>query len=184
MRRRLERRGFEFNTDNDSELIAVYLADKIRQGVPLKAGSSEVAGHRSTGASVICLATPEGRGGARESEPAFSGTLTVRREAQPRSFPDQGGAPNQLLSTLRPLFSTASPSGNLSCEKAGSSPAFSLRFALRGGLTHRRGVEERAQGGRPLFFFPAGWRGASSWSPWCWPGRSICAGWRWRPSSV
>ncbi|MDP7164005.1 MAG: class II glutamine amidotransferase, partial [Alphaproteobacteria bacterium] len=27
MRRRLEKRGFEFNTENDSELIAVYLAD-------------------------------------------------------------------------------------------------------------------------------------------------------------
>jgi glutamate synthase domain-containing protein 1 len=36
MRRRLERRGFEFTTDNDSELIAVYLADKLSQGVPLK----------------------------------------------------------------------------------------------------------------------------------------------------
>ncbi len=36
MRRRLEKRGFEFNTDNDSELIAVYLADKLSQGVPLK----------------------------------------------------------------------------------------------------------------------------------------------------
>ena len=36
MRRRLERRGFEFHTDNDSELIAVYLADKIKQGIPLK----------------------------------------------------------------------------------------------------------------------------------------------------
>jgi glutamate synthase domain-containing protein 1 len=35
MRRRLERRGFQFNTDNDSELIAVYLADKMSQGVPL-----------------------------------------------------------------------------------------------------------------------------------------------------
>ncbi len=34
-RRRLERRGFEFRTDNDSELIAVYLADKMAQGVPL-----------------------------------------------------------------------------------------------------------------------------------------------------
>ena len=32
MRRRLERRGFEFTTDNDSELIAVYLADKLSQG--------------------------------------------------------------------------------------------------------------------------------------------------------
>ncbi len=36
MRRRLERRGFEFRTDNDSELISVYLADKMSQGVPLK----------------------------------------------------------------------------------------------------------------------------------------------------
>jgi methylamine---glutamate N-methyltransferase subunit A len=32
MRRRLEKRGFAFNTDNDSELIAVYLADKLSQG--------------------------------------------------------------------------------------------------------------------------------------------------------
>ena len=36
MRRRLERRGFAFVTDNDSELIAVYLADKLSQGVALK----------------------------------------------------------------------------------------------------------------------------------------------------
>jgi methylamine---glutamate N-methyltransferase subunit A len=35
MRRRLEKRGMEFNTDNDSELIAVYLADKMAQGIPL-----------------------------------------------------------------------------------------------------------------------------------------------------
>ncbi|MEM7224208.1 MAG: class II glutamine amidotransferase [Pseudomonadota bacterium] len=35
MRRRLEKRGYEFNTDNDSELIAVYLADKLKQGVSL-----------------------------------------------------------------------------------------------------------------------------------------------------
>jgi len=36
MRRRLEQRGFEFTTDNDSELIAVYLADKMAQGIFLK----------------------------------------------------------------------------------------------------------------------------------------------------
>ena len=36
LRRRLERRGFEFTTDNDSELIAVYLAGKLSQGVPLR----------------------------------------------------------------------------------------------------------------------------------------------------
>ena len=36
MRRRLEKRGYFFNTDNDSELIAVYLADKLKNGVTLK----------------------------------------------------------------------------------------------------------------------------------------------------
>ncbi len=36
MRRRLEQRGFEFTTDNDSELIAVYLADKMNKGVALR----------------------------------------------------------------------------------------------------------------------------------------------------
>jgi len=36
MRRRLEQRDFEFTTDNDSELIAVYLGDKLAQGIALK----------------------------------------------------------------------------------------------------------------------------------------------------
>ncbi len=36
MRRRLEQRGFEFTTDNDSELIAVYIADKMSHGVGLR----------------------------------------------------------------------------------------------------------------------------------------------------
>ena len=36
MRRRLEKRGYFFNTDNDSELIAIYLADKLKHGTSLK----------------------------------------------------------------------------------------------------------------------------------------------------
>lgn len=36
MRRRLEARGFEFRTDNDSELIAVYVADKLAKGETLE----------------------------------------------------------------------------------------------------------------------------------------------------
>jgi len=36
MRRRLERRGFQFTTDNDSELIAVYVADKLARGNSLE----------------------------------------------------------------------------------------------------------------------------------------------------
>jgi glutamate synthase domain-containing protein 1 len=36
MRRRLEKRAMEFHTDNDSELIAVYLADKLAHGSTLE----------------------------------------------------------------------------------------------------------------------------------------------------
>jgi glutamate synthase domain-containing protein 1 len=36
MRRRFEKRGYKFNTENDSELIAVYLADKLKHGITLK----------------------------------------------------------------------------------------------------------------------------------------------------
>ena len=41
MRRRLEARGFEFRTDNDSELIAVYVADKLAKGVALETALEE-----------------------------------------------------------------------------------------------------------------------------------------------
>ena len=44
MRRRLERRGMEFHTDNDSELIAVYLAEKLEQGVPLAEALEQAIG--------------------------------------------------------------------------------------------------------------------------------------------
>ena len=33
---RLEQRDYAFTTDNDSELIAVYLADKLSQGIALR----------------------------------------------------------------------------------------------------------------------------------------------------
>ncbi len=36
MKRRLEKRGYEFRTDNDSELVAVYLADKLDRGMSLE----------------------------------------------------------------------------------------------------------------------------------------------------
>ena len=36
MRRALESKGFEFRTENDSELIAVFLAEQLAQGTPLK----------------------------------------------------------------------------------------------------------------------------------------------------
>jgi len=36
MRRALESKGFEFRTENDSELIAVFLAEQLSHGTPLK----------------------------------------------------------------------------------------------------------------------------------------------------
>lgn len=36
MRRRLEQRGFEFRTENDSELIAVFLAEQLSHGIALE----------------------------------------------------------------------------------------------------------------------------------------------------
>ena len=36
MRRRLEQRDYAFTTDNDSEPIAVYLADRLSQGIALR----------------------------------------------------------------------------------------------------------------------------------------------------
>ncbi len=41
MRRRLEQRDYKFHTDNDSELVAVYLADKLAQGASLKGALKE-----------------------------------------------------------------------------------------------------------------------------------------------
>ena len=41
MRRRLEQRGYAFTTDNDSELIAVYLADRLSQGLALQDALAE-----------------------------------------------------------------------------------------------------------------------------------------------
>ena len=42
MRRRLERRGFEFRTNNDSELLAVYIAEKLSLGSSLDAALKDV----------------------------------------------------------------------------------------------------------------------------------------------
>ncbi len=53
MRRRLEKRSFEFRTDNDSELIAVYLADNMLSGSVLANGNAgERVGESMTGGSI------------------------------------------------------------------------------------------------------------------------------------
>ena len=42
MKRRLMKRGYQFRTDNDSELIAVYLADKLDAGTHARRGVGRV----------------------------------------------------------------------------------------------------------------------------------------------
>ncbi len=65
MRRRLERRGFEFNTDNDSELIAVYLAHHLERDADL-----ERTLHRALedldGTFTFLVSTPTGLGCAKD----------------------------------------------------------------------------------------------------------------------
>ena len=65
MRRRLERRGFEFRTDNDSELIAVYLADKMAAGVALNDALSQSVDDLD-GTFSFLVSTKEGIGFAKD----------------------------------------------------------------------------------------------------------------------
>jgi glutamate synthase domain-containing protein 1 len=65
MRRRLEARGFQFRTDNDSELIAVYLADKLAQGITLERALEESVDDLD-GVFSFLVSTKEGIGFAKD----------------------------------------------------------------------------------------------------------------------
>jgi len=65
MRRRLERRGFPFHTDNDSELVAVYLADKMDQGETLNS-ALETAIDDMDGTFSFLVSTPTEIGYAKD----------------------------------------------------------------------------------------------------------------------
>ncbi|MDH3389395.1 MAG: class II glutamine amidotransferase [Gammaproteobacteria bacterium] len=66
MRRRLERRGFTFHTDNDSELVAVYLADKLEQGASLSS-VLETAIEDLDGTFSFLVSTPNEIGYAKDN---------------------------------------------------------------------------------------------------------------------
>ena len=66
MRRRLERRGFTFHTDNDSELVAVYLADKLEQGESLDS-VLETAIEDLDGTFSFLVSTPDEIGYAKDN---------------------------------------------------------------------------------------------------------------------
>ena len=65
MRRPLEQRDFEFRTENDSELIAVYLADQLRSGASLNA-ALERAVEDLDGTFSFLVATGDGLGCAKD----------------------------------------------------------------------------------------------------------------------
>lgn len=65
MRRRLERREFAFHTDNDSELVAVYLADKLAQGETLNS-ALETAIDDMDGTFSFLVSTPTEIGFAKD----------------------------------------------------------------------------------------------------------------------
>jgi methylamine---glutamate N-methyltransferase subunit A len=58
LRRRYEQRGIRFYTENDSEIVAVFLADKLRQGVDLRTAMGSTI--RELDGSFSCLVATEG----------------------------------------------------------------------------------------------------------------------------
>ena len=66
MRRRLEQRGYRFRTENDSEVIAVYLADKMQSGSTMDE-ALEQSLVELDGTFSFLVSTPEGIGYAKDA---------------------------------------------------------------------------------------------------------------------
>ena len=64
-RRRLEQRGYRFRTDNDSEVIAVYLADKMDAGLSMEE-SLQQSLRELDGTFSFLVSTSEGMGFAKD----------------------------------------------------------------------------------------------------------------------
>ena len=65
LKRLLEQRGYRFRTENDSEVIAVYLADKMASGISM-AEALEQSRYELDGTFSFLVATPEGIGYAKD----------------------------------------------------------------------------------------------------------------------
>ena len=65
LRRRLEQRGYRFRTENDSEVIAVYLADKMKRGVSLEDALDQSLDELD-GTFSFLVSTPQGLGFAKD----------------------------------------------------------------------------------------------------------------------
>ena len=64
-RRRLEQKGYRFRTENDSEVIAVYLADKMKHGLSMEE-ALEQSLHELDGTFSFLVSTPDGIGYAKD----------------------------------------------------------------------------------------------------------------------
>jgi glutamate synthase domain-containing protein 1 len=64
-KRRLEQRGYRFRTENDSEVIAVYLADKMKHGISMEEALDQSL-HELDGTFSFLVSTPEGIGYAKD----------------------------------------------------------------------------------------------------------------------
>lgn len=65
LRRQLEQRGFRFRTQNDSEVIAVYLADKMKRGSSMEEALDQSLTELD-GTFSFLVSTPEGIGYAKD----------------------------------------------------------------------------------------------------------------------
>ena len=65
MRQRFEARGFSFASRNDSEIIGVYLGERMAEGLPLRE-ALEAAGRDLDGSFSFIVATADGLGVARD----------------------------------------------------------------------------------------------------------------------
>ena len=65
LRRRLEQRGYRFRTENDSEVIAVYLADKMKRGVSMEEALDQSL-NELDGTFSFLVSTPKGIGYAKD----------------------------------------------------------------------------------------------------------------------
>ncbi len=66
LRRRLEQRGYRFRTENDSEVIAVFLADKMTHGVSMDEALAQSL-YELDGTFSFLVSTPSGIGFAKDS---------------------------------------------------------------------------------------------------------------------
>ena len=66
LKRSLEQRGYRFRTQNDSEVIAVYLADKMKHGLSMEEALDQSLGELD-GTFSFLVSTPQGIGYAKDA---------------------------------------------------------------------------------------------------------------------